>query len=229
MHVTAVIPAKGRSARLTSKNLLPFPDADGPTLVGHKIDQLLRCQRIDAVVVGSDDDGVLHEARRHGAIPRKRDAYHCDEQACPLRERWRNLVAQIETDLVVWAHCTNPLVGSDLYDDAIGAYLDALDRCDSLASVTRIQRHAWLSGVPHGWNPWADEHPFASDLEPFYFQDGAIFIQPHRQMLENGYFFGQQPLLYQIDAPYGWDIDTPQDYETACLLYRALYPQKEAA
>lgn len=222
MHVTAVIPAKGTSSRLPGKNLLPFPGdgldgRPGTSLLTHKIAQLLSCERIDAVVVGSDDPRTLREARLAGAIARERDAAHCDEQNTPLRQRWRDLVSKIQTDLIVWAHCTNPLCTPELYDLAVDRYLGAAGGgvYDSLASVTRIQRHAWVKGTPFNFNPWGAEHAFARDLVPIDFQDGAIFIQPREQMLDNGYFYGERPLLFEIPQPYGWDIDTGHDLHCA--------------
>lgn len=230
MRVIAIIPAKGTSRRLPGKNLLPFA---GATLLGHKIDQLRQCRLIDEVVVGSDCDDVLAVAARHGASTRKRDAYHCDEDTTPLRDRWRNLVAMVDPGsdgLVVWAHCTNPLVGPEVYDAAIETILPLLPNYDSLCSVTTVQRHAWqrtagnpCSPHPVNFDPWRGEHAFAADLEPFYFQNGAIFIQPHRQMLENGYFYGLRPLLFEVPEPYGLDVDTESDLWLARTIYTALH------
>ncbi len=218
MHVTAIIPAKGTSARLPGKNLADFC---GLSLLGHKIDQLRQCASIDEVVVGSDSDEVLAIAALHGAETRKQDGYHSNDD-CPLRERWRNLIAMVETDLVVWAHCTNPLCPPGAYDRAIECYLGGQGVHDSLCSVTKIQRHAWRAGRPVNFNPWKAPHPFASTLEPFYFQDGAIFIQPHEQMLKNGYFYGERPLLFELEQPQGWDIDTESDLAVARGFYSAM-------
>lgn len=223
MRVTAIIPAKGTSHRLPGKNMLAFGDS---TLLGHKIDQLRQCNRIDEVVVGSDDDAILAFAAARGATPRKRDAYHCDESQCSANEMIRNLAAMVECDVVVWAHCTNPLCTPDLYDAAVDAFLDAGGH-DSLCSVTRVQRHCWQGGKPANFNPWGERHPFASELEPSIFQDGAIFIQPHRQMLDNGYFYGKAPRLFEVEQPYGWDIDTARDLCIARHLYAAM--RQEAA
>lgn len=224
MRIIAIIPAKGNSSRLPGKNLAPFPTADAGSLVAHKIGQLHQTKRIDEVIVGSDDPQILEIAQAAGAQGRLQDPYHCNEGACPLRDRWRNLVAMTEGDLVVWAHCTNPLVPPELYDRAIEQYLAHCQggTYDSLASVTRIQRHAWQAGAPLGWDPWKEPHPYAAQLEPILFQDGAIFIQPHAQMMENGYFYGEKPLLYEIPNPLGWDIDTERDLVIGRAIYGAL-------
>ena len=229
MHVTAIIPAKGISRRLPQKNMQPFA---GSTLVGHKVRQLKQCAMIDDVVVGSDDDAILSEASANGASVRRRDAYHCDESQCSANDMIRNLAAMVETDVVVWAHCTNPLCLPDIYDRAIELYrrVASVGDGDSLCSVTRVQRHAWelaegeliTNGRPVNFNPWGDRHPVASELEAMFFQNGAIFIQPRRQMMENGYFYGDRPALFEIEQPYGWDVDTERDLMIARDLWKAM-------
>lgn len=240
MHVTAIIVARGGSQRVPGKALRPF---GGSTLIGHKVEQLKSCSRIDDVVVGSDDDVILAEAARCGASVRRRDAYHCDESRCTANEMIRNMAAMVETDVVVWAHPTNPLCMPDLYDAALDRFfgrntgVSKPDWHDSLCSVSKVQRHAWQTlmdpiakkplNVPRNFNPWGDRHPLASELDPYYFQNGAIFIQPHRQMLENSYFYGKRPLLFEIEQPYDLDVDTERDLLMAQALFAAT--QKEAA
>lgn len=236
MNVTAIIPAKGTSKRLPDKNMQGFA---GSTLVGHKIEQLKQCRHIDDIVVATDCEKIAAEAKLHGASVRMQDAYHCDEDQCPLKERWRNIVARVETDVVVWAHCTNPLCTPDLYDWALEAFYIRSDDRDSLCSVTKIQRHAWKffdwlvasekneperyrGYQPVNFDPWGDRHPFASELDPYYFQNGAIFIQPHRQMLENAYFYGENPFLFEINQPHDLDIDTQEDLDLAKMIWRGM-------
>lgn len=223
MKITAIIPAKGTSRRLPGKNLAPFGSS---TLVGHKVDHLLACPLIDEVVVGSDDERILREAALHGADVRLRDAYHCDEERCSANEMIRNLVAMVDCDLVVWAHCTNPLCGPEQYQAAIEAYLEKQTRHDSLVSVTRIHRHAWRCDdgerfFPANFDPWSERHQLASGLPAYFFQDGAIFIQPHKQMLVNSYFYGRHPLLFELNQPHGLDIDTEMDLRIARAIYDA--------
>lgn len=229
MKVTAIIPAKGNSRRLPNKNMQPF---GGSALVGHKVEQLKACSRIDDIVVATNSQEIAAEAVAHGASVRMQDDLHCDENKMPLRERWRNIVARVETDLVVWAHCTNPLCMPDLYDAAVEAFENRHAGYDSLCSVTKVQRHAWLTltdpyngkpiNIPANFDPWGERHPFASELEPTFYQNGAIFIQPHRQMLENAYFYGKKPLLFEIEQPYDLDIDTQRDLDIARAIWGAL-------
>lgn len=220
MRVTAIIVARGGSRRVPGKALRPFGSS---TLIGHKVDQLRQCERVDHVIVGSDCPGILNEAIAHGADTRRRDDYHCDESLCTANDMIRNMVEMVEADVVLWAHPTNPLCTPSIYDDAVRAFEQALPAgYDSLASVTAVRRHAWNAGFkPENFNPWGEKHPFASELAPLYFQDGAIFIQPRDQMLRNAYFYGARPRLFPVEFPYGFDVDTEADLSAASALHGA--------
>lgn len=220
--ITAIVVARGGSRRVPGKALRPFA---GSTLIGHKIEQLKACRRVDEIVVGSDSQAILNEAYKHGVQVRKRDAYHCDESQCSANEMIRNMVAMVETDIVLWAHPTNPLCGPRLYTEALEKFLSLPNRdCDSLMSVKTVRRHAWMFTPamdyrPINLDPTAKRHQLAAELNPIDFQDGAIFIQPHEQMLNNAYFYGRNPTTIQLDDPFGFDVDTEDDLQMARYLF----------
>lgn len=216
MPVTAIIVARGGSVRLPGKALLPFADS---SILGHKIDTLRKCRNIHRVVVGSDDDAILNEAVMHGADAVRRDAYHCDERRCTANEMlydMADLIGGSVSDVIVWAHPTNPLVSPETYDRAVDEYRDSLAYgYDSLCSVYPMQRHAWVDGRPFNFNPRADRHPLAKELKTVHFQNGAIFIQTRGEMLANSYFYGSKPYLFPMNEYESTDVDDKADYELA--------------
>ena len=124
------------------------------------------------------------------------------------------------TDVVVWAHCTNPLISAPTYDTAISAFLSNIPRYDSLCSVVELREHLWRGDkhTPLNYNPYALRHTPAKALPPLYMQDGGIFIQPYAQMKANSYFFGKKPYLFEIPKEEFLDINEMRDY----LLARAI-------
>lgn len=216
MTTIALIPAKRISTRLPGKNMLPFA---GVSMLAHKIVTLKACGRIDRIIVGSDAPAILAEAQRYGAETLQRDAFHCDESQCSANQMIHDMASRVGGDLIVWAHCTNPLVKPITYDRAILGYEKAvLLGYDSLVSVTPCRRHAWVHRQPSNFDPWSGEHVVGDKLEPVYLQDGAIFIQPREQMVSNRYFYGKNPALFEIPAHEGTDIDTAEDYAVALAL-----------
>jgi CMP-N-acetylneuraminic acid synthetase len=196
------------------KALLPF--ADGRSLVAHAAWRLSQCAEVDRVICGSDSDAIMADAARWGALPLRRDSFHCDEAACSANEMIRDVVSRIEADIILWAHPTNPLVSPATYDYAVRAFLDGeAQGYDSLLSVYEVKRHAWMDGRPINYDPRAAIHVCAANCEPIYFQDGAIFIQRRAAMARNSYFFGDKPHLFVMPPGEVADIDTRADFDAA--------------
>ena len=220
-EITAVIVARKGSKRILSKSLLKL---NNETLIERKIQQLKNSILINRIVVGSDSDEMLSIAQKAGAEIVKRPDYYCDESVATANDMIKNMCDLISTDIVVWAHCTNPLLSSQTYDNAISVFIKNYPKYDSLLSVTELKEHLWKDNKPLNYNPYAAKHTPARDLPPLYMQDGGIFIQPYCQMKKNSYFFGQRPCLFKIPSEEFLDINEMKDYLLAkALLEKTTY------
>ncbi len=209
-EVTAVIVARKGSVRIPSKSLLKL---DNESLIARKIRQLKLCHNIDRVVFGSDSEEMLEEAKNAGAETVRRPDYYCDEAVASANDMIGNMCSLIDTDIVVWAHCTNPLLSPATYDLAVETFFNNQLEYDSLLSVVQLKEHLWGEDrKPLNYDPYGPRHVPARDLPPYYMQDGGIFIQPHKKMLENSYFFGKKPFLFQIPETEFLDINNMRDY-----------------
>ena len=209
MEKTAIIVTRKGSKRIKSKSLL---ELNGETLIERKINQLKTCKNIDRIVLGSDSDEMLEIGKKAGAEIVKRPDYFCDEELASANDMIKNMCELVKTDIVIWTHCTNPLLSSVTYDRAIATYLDKSLEYDSLLSVHEFREHLWQKNKPFNYNPYSSRHVPARELEPMYMQDGGIFIQPHKNMLENSYFFGKKPYLFVIPSDEFLDINDYRDY-----------------
>lgn len=215
-EISAIIVCRKGSVRLPAKNLRPLGNE---SVLSRKIRQLKECEYIDRVIVGSDDDRMLEVATFSGAEAVKRPDFFCDEKVASANDMISNMMDLIKTDIVVWAHCTNPLLSSNTYDCAIKAFFDNLNNYDSLLSVVEFREHLWgTDKKPLNYNPYKERHTPARELPPYYMQDGGIFIQPYENMKENKYFFGKKPYLFTIPHEQFLDINEARDY----LLAKAL-------
>lgn len=213
MKIVALIPARAGSVRVLNKNLRIL---NGKTLIERKVLQLLSSGCIDEVYVGSDSEEILAVAEKSGATPIKRDDLACNEAVSPANVMIGDFAKRVSGDVAIWAHCTNPFVYGRHYKDAIDVFLSNLSKHDSLLSVTKIQSHMWNRfGFPVNYNPYAESHTLAKNVDPFYFQDGSIFIQKLSGFLENSYFFGRTPFLMELDFPYCFDINTVDEMDMA--------------
>lgn len=211
---TAIVIARGGSTRLPNKNLLTF---NGRTLVAHKVWQLQLSRLIDEVVVGSDSDDILRSAATQGAKTIKRLPEYCDEKSRTWNEVIRNMVEQVETDVIVWAHCTNPCIQPSTYDRAVRCF-QATDG-DSLVGVTPFRNHVWWNGRPLNFDPYRYPHTVAAHLPPVHFQNGGIFVARRELMLRTHYVYGQTPEMFVISPEEAVDVDTQEDLAHAVAMY----------
>lgn len=211
---TFVIPVRGGSRRIPRKNMLVL---DGETLLARKIRQVLP---LGKVVVGSDDDEMLEEASKHGAIAvRRNKTNEGQDSANDMIKEFMELIEPC--DIVVWAHCTNPFISTSTYEKALGAFNKGLaEGYDSLVSVHEIRNHYWMQGKPlYDLDACRKRHICAAYLMPLYEQDGGIFVQSYGQMKKNSYFFGQKPKLFVIPDEEFCDINTPEDWVACQAIY----------
>lgn len=208
-QITAVVPARKGSVRIKSKALLKL---NNETLIQRKIRQLKESKYIDRIVFGSNCDEMLAVAEKAGAQVVRRPEFYCDQSKASANDMIGNMMSLIKTDVVVWAHLTNPLLSGDIYDGAIEAFFN--NDCDSVLSVVKLQEHLWDTDkkTPLNYNPYGPRHVCARDLPAYYMQDGGIFIQRYEDMKKNSYFFGKRPHLFQVDKEYFLDINEYRDY-----------------
>lgn len=219
-EVSAVIVARGGSVRIPSKSLLKL---QGESLIERKIHQLQKCKNIHRVIFGSDNDEMLNVAKKAGAETVRRPDFYCDERVASANDMIGNMMDLIKTDIVVWAHCTNPLLSANTYDNAVAKFVELYPEYDSLLSVVVLQEHLWgTDKKPLNYNPYAKRHVPAREIPPYYMQDGGIFIQPYEQMKKNSYFFGKKPYLFEIPTDEFLDINNMRDY----LLAKAILNTK---
>ena len=216
--IVAIIPARSGSRRIANKNIRKFANT---TLIENKIKQLQDCDDIDCIVVATNDLHIKEICKDYEVLLMHREERFCDEKSTTANQMIADIASRIDTsfDIIVWAHCTNPFINSNIYNQSIDYFLSSEPHYDSLVSVTPIQNHFWhrtKSGcVPLNYNPNSLSHPLASDLEPMYYQNGGIFIQRRKDMVSNSYFFGRNPVLFELDEYVSTDINNPLDMAIA--------------
>lgn len=208
-RTVAIIPAKAISKRLPGKNMADF---HGEPLVVRKVRQLLPA--VDEVIVGTDSDEIAAASAAAGASVLMREPYFCDESVCPANDMIRDLVSRVEADTILWAHCTNPLCGSEWYAKALAMHAGSKL---SIASARRVQRHAWYELDPLNFSAYGP-HRLAATLEPVFVQDGAIFVRDRNTMMAQPAFVDCGTRLMELPWRVGFDVDTPEDMEVARML-----------
>ena len=221
MKITGVIIARKGSKRVKNKM---YKKIFNCSLIENKIQQLIK-SNIDEIIVGSDDLKLKNICDKYSGSKKvifvKRDKKYCDEKSTTPNEMIKNMLGLFKTDVVLWAHLTNPFVNELHYNKAITIYKNFnKKKYDSLFSVTRIFDYFWgTNKKPLNHNPNEKSHTLLSSgkIKPIFADNGAIFIRPYKLMMKDGRFWGKKGYMYEMNEKDGWDINFPWDLE-ACQL-----------
>jgi len=216
-EVSALIPVRSGSQRVPNKNEQSIGEY---SLLESCIRRLQQADSVDRVIVGTDSKSLAKIATDAGAEVVWRDDVCCDESVASANMMIADFVSKVRTDVVMWAHCTNPFVSANTYQRALESFSEACTQgYDSLLSVLELKEHLWGPNyLPCNYNPYQERHPLASELPAYYKQTGAFFIQHHEMMNRNKYFFANRPFLFKTTELESVDINTPEDLEIAKAL-----------
>jgi len=210
MSVTALIPVRADSKRLKDKNISPF---EGTNLLLYKIEQLKCVPLIDSIVVSSDSAVMLDMAKGAGVYVQKRPPEYCDEKTKSFGEVVEWVVSNLDGEHIVWATCTSPLTGSDIYQAALVKYFEVLGAYDSLVTFTDFKHFLWDDNGPVNYR-FGREFVPSTELPNLYVKTCGISIAPRDKMIEWKFDHGQNPFKYMLDKRSSVDID--DIYDLAC-------------
>lgn len=220
-HIAAVVPMRHDSERVRGKNYRPL---GGRPLYHHIISSLLACRQIDEVVIDTDSPLIAGDAE--STFPEVRILPRPDHLLggdVPMNDVLLNDIEQVNADLYVQTHSTNPLLRAETIQDALDAFLEARDGHDSLFTVTRLHARLW---TPEGGAINHDPKVLlrTQDLPPVMEENSCLYVFDAATLRGRGNRIGERPLLYSLDPHEAWDIDDELDW----LVAEALYAQREA-
>lgn len=208
------------SERVKGKNIRLL---GGRPLYQHIVSSLLACPQIDEVVIDTDSALITEEAEFAfpdvQVLPRPK---HLLGGEVPMNDVLLNDIEQVEAELYVQTHSTNPLLRAETIQAALGKFLDARDLYDSLFTVTPLHTRLW---TPDGDAINHDPKVLlrTQDLPPIMEENSCLYIFDAATLRRHGNRIGERPLLYALDPREAWDIDDELDW----LVVEALYGLRE--
>lgn len=217
MRIVALVPMRHHSQRVPGKNYRPLA---GKPLYQHILQTLLACREIDQVVVDTDSPVILDGVRE--AFPQvhliERPENLCADQVA-MNEILAYDTSQVEADLYLQTHSTNPLLQVETISRAVQALTASYPAYDSLFAVTRLQTRLWDQlgrAINHNPNILLQ----TQDLPPVYEENSCIYIFTRQNLLARRNRLGERPLLFEIPAAEAWDIDEELDFEIVNFLMK---------
>lgn len=219
--VVALLPLKANSERVKGKNFRPLA---GKPLFKWILDSLLAVESIDKVVINTDARHILKEnglVENNRIIIRDRKAELCGDLVS-MNLILGDDIENVDADLYLMTHTTNPLLRTETIADAITRYQNDSNRFDSLFMVNKIQTRFYtgdLSPVNHDPNNLVR----TQDLEPWYEENSCMYLFSKESFKKTNARIGEKPKMYVTPALEAIDIDEPEDWVMAEAL--ALYKQ----
>jgi pseudaminic acid cytidylyltransferase len=222
-----VIPARGGSKRIPRKNVLEFA---GRPMISHSIGRALESGLFDRVIVSTDDPEIAEVSRSAGAaVPfiRPADLSGDHTGTTPVVAHAVSWAVEhgLDPSLVCCIYATAPFIEAG--DLRCGLELMESGKWQYVFSATRfsypIQRAVRVqpSGGVEMFFP-EHFHTRSQDLPAAYHDAGQFYWGLPAAWLAGKRLFSDSSTIVEIP---GWrvqDIDTPDDWKRAELLWRAI-------
>lgn len=216
--VIALLPMKANSTRVPGKN---FKDFCGKPLFKWILDSLLAVDEIDQVVINTDARDILianglKESER--VVIRQRKSEICGDEVS-MNVVLGDDVENLEADIYLMTHTTNPLLSSDTIRRALKQYNIALDAgaADSLFTVNKIQTR-FYTGNCEAINHDPDNLIPTQNLEPWYEENSNLYLFNRESFASTNARIGSIPTMMVSPALECSDIDTPDDWDKAVVM-----------
>ena len=219
-RIAAFVPMRHDSERVKGKNYRPL---GGRPLFHHIVGSLLACREIDEVVIDTDSSLIAEDVASSfpevRVIPRPD---HLLGGEVPMNDILLYDIEQVDADLYVQTHSTNPLLRTAAIEDALHSFIEQRDSYDSLFTVTPLHTRLW---TPAGDAINHDPEVLlrTQDLPPVMEENSCLYAFNADTLRKRGNRIGERPLLYPLDPHEAWDIDDELDW----LVVEALLARRE--
>jgi CMP-N-acetylneuraminic acid synthetase len=211
-RVVAVVPMRHNSERVPGKNYRPL---GGRPLFHHVVQSLLDVKAIDEVVIDTDSDVIIDQVKE--SFPDVRVLVrpeHLRAGEIPMNDVLLNTAEQVQADVLLQTHSTNPFLSAATISSALERYLAGENGCDSAFGVTRIQARLWTADAqPINHDPAVLLR--TQDLPPVYLENSCFYIFTPETLRSRQNRIGERPLLVEVPPDEALDIDEESDFQLA--------------
>ncbi|HKZ44678.1 MAG TPA: acylneuraminate cytidylyltransferase family protein [Anaerolineales bacterium] len=215
--IVVLVPMRHHSQRVPEKN---FRLLAGKPLYHHIITTLLSIPRIHKVVVDTDSSTIIAGLKKNfpSVIILERPEF-LRADTVPMNDILLYDTSQVEADVYLQTHSTNPLLKVETINQAIDAFLVAFPARDSLFSVTRLQTRLWdKNGRAINHDPSVLLQ--TQDLPPVFEENSCLYMFTKEILEKRHNRLGDNPLMFEMDADEAWDIDDELDFSITEFLMK---------
>ena len=216
--IVALVPMRHHSQRVPGKN---YRNIAGKPLYTFIIETLLQVPELSAIVVDTDSDIIIEGLSLHyPSVKCLRRPENLRADDVSMNEVLIHDTGEIQADLYLQTHSTNPLLKADTISRGINALLGQYPTYDSLFGVTRRQVRLWDQlGRPINQNPAVLLQ--TQDLPPVFEENSCMYIFTRSHLTARRNRLGERPLMFEIDPREAWDVDNEVDFSIAEMMIKA--------
>jgi CMP-N-acetylneuraminic acid synthetase len=218
-RIAVIVPTRKGSIRVNKKNTKNFAGIEGG-LLKIKLEQLSKLKGVTIYLTSNDPESIVIGKQFPDVVIKERPEHLCLDSTS-LSDLIDYIPSIVEEEHILWTHVTSPLIDSEVYQDSIDNYFQAVDDgFDSLMSVHKIQEFIWSKENKDLLNRGESnlKWPRTQDLDPYYIINSGIFIAPVSIYIE-GDRVGVNPFLFEMNSIVSMDVDWEDDFKIAEVLY----------
>ena len=225
-RVVVLLPMKANSERVKGKN---FRNFCGKPLFRWILDTLLDVQDVDQIVINTDARHILAEnglVETDRIVIRDRKTEICGDHVS-MNLVLADDVANVDADIYLMTHATNPLMSADTISKALAEFRAAKagGNADSLFTVDKVQTRFYRADcTPVNHDP--DNLIPTQHLEPWFEENSSLYIFTRDSFSKTNARIGKQPMMFEGPFFESIDIDTPADWDFAVVAARYLLEQR---
>ncbi|WP_184442094.1 cytidylyltransferase domain-containing protein [Mycobacterium sp. AZCC_0083] len=213
--IIAVVPMRHHSERVPGKNYRPLA---GTPLYHYVVRTLSSVPEIGLIVIDTDSDFIIEDcAENFPHVQVLVRPEHLRDGDIAMNDVLLNTLDQIDADIVLQTHSTNPFLKADTVSAALRLFMSPDREFDSIFSVTRLQARLWDAETrPVNHDPMVLLR--TQDLAPLFIENSCFFIFTPELLRERGTRIGARPFMVEMAPGEAVDIDTEEDFILAAAI-----------
>lgn len=214
MKTVAFVPVKLNNMRTPGKNLKPF--SNGTPLIHFVQKELLKLKNdgvIDEIFVFCSSESIIPYLIDGVEFLKRPDIL--DRQETKGTDIYETFVKMVDADVYVLAHATSPFVSASHIGECVKNV--QLGNYDSAFCAKKIQNFLWKDNRP--LNFVLNDPPRTQDMSPIYMELSTAYVFTKDCFLKYNSRSGINPYICECTEIEAIDIDYPEDFELADVVY----------
>ncbi len=209
-NIAVFIPIKEHSERVPNKNFLLI---NGKPLHNILIDRLIKSKIISKIYVNTDSKKIIDYYKNNNLVKVIKRDPNVIGDFVSMNDVIDSSLDDIEEDVILQTHATNPLVTLSTFENACKEYFESVKKgFDSIFSVNAYQKRFFDKNLkPINHDP--QKLIRTQDLDPLYVENSCIYIFSKSSFEKTKARIGVKPNIFIMDEYESIDIDWPNDLE----------------